>query len=735
MKEGEVLDIPVGEHVFTTPPIPAKKDILFSHKKKEDQYWVRVDDFPDFFYAWHGEVETDAETTKWEGKHLVRLSREDTDVLISYREREIHRMINGIWFMNNGVPTYLTGGHYFALQHGAMKGATDSDGTRSSYGSFMQVQKKYCYFIEICKVTKVARGGNVVKPKKTGITQLQALLILCDAMVQRTSLFRIMSTTEPVARKTNFGYIAYAIEKMPEILTPSYRKNLGEIYFGNPDPSRQTSKRKKTDREYMDSSITCVATGVRSFDSQTNTCAWVDEQSKIEIAGGSIEELHNTTFPTVMLGVIRQGYIIYTHYVSEEDNESFQQARVIYYNSKLKTVDPITGTTASGLICYAMTELDGIFGMCDKYGEPKTKEIWDKINAEREQLRDNNRALVANKRQHPTCEEDMWQEGAGNGSVFDNLRLGIRRQQIREDQSMGIVPFEFDLKWSADPQIDGYKGVYKFEGVPIIKECLNSDKIAGRRGLFRWFRKDLTPDWFLEKHLNKLGKDKKGRLQPRADCPFYAAADPTNYQNASDVVVGSKNAIQVFILPTPELDGYFRKRVTNRRLMISYLHRAESPVDTLMHAIQIIMLFGCYFLVESNMGWLATKLKEYGFANFLIVLNEDGVLEPYREFAKQKPFTSQKKTIGEYTNAGVIYLAPPETDMDVDNIDYLDDEEVIRQLMNYKQEDTTKWDAAVCYLIGQLGMETFLGWRQRQIDKSKRGTDPSMSQAFVGLVR
>lgn len=735
MKEGDRIEIQVGEHIFTTPPIPPKREILFHEKKKEDQYWQRLTDFPPFFDKWNSDVEIDAEFTRWDKKRLLLLSKEDTDILLEYREREIKRMREGIWFMNNGELTYITGGHYFALQHAAMKGATDNSGNVSSYGSFMDVQKRYCYFIEICKKTGYGVGGNCVKPKKTGITQLQALLILCDAMLNRTTLYRIMSTTEPVARRTNFGYIAYALEKLPEVITPSFRKNLGEVYFGNPDPSRQTSRRKKTDMEYLDSSIICVATGVRSFDSQTNTCAWVDEQSKIEIAGGSVEELHNTTLPTVMLGSIRQGYIIYTHYVSEEDNESFQEAKVIYYNSKLKTVDPETGKTASGLICFAMTELDGIFGMCDKYGMPKLKEIWGKINAEREQLKNNNRGLVANKRQHPTCEEDMWQEGAGNKSVFDNLRLGNKRQELLEAHSVGILPLDFNMGWTAKPIIEDYKNIFKFPGQVTMQPVTDAEKISGKpHGLFKWYRKDLTPDWFLEKHINNLGKDKKGKWQPRADCPFYAAVDPTNYQNASEVVVGSKNAIQIFILPTPELDGYFGKKVTNKRLMVSYLHRTESPRETLMHVIQTIMFFGCYILVESNMSWLSTKLKEYGFSNFLIQLNEDGVLEPYREFAKQKPFTSQKKTIGDYTNAGVIHLAEPDTDMDQDEIMYLEDEELIRQLMNYKQEDTTKWDAAVCYLIGQLGMATFLGWRQKQIDKTKRPGDRSMHQAFVGLV-
>lgn len=737
-RTGTRLTIEVGEHIYITPPIPPKGDIINHDKPVAEQYWTRQKDFPKFFEAWHNDVEIDAKQTEWDGKRLISLDKEETNILIKFRDRELQRMIDGVWFMNKGIPTYLTGGHYFALQWGAMKGAKNDVELRSIYGKYMRFQRNYCYFIEICKVTKVARGGNVVKPKKTGITMLQALLILCDAMIERTCLFRIMSTKEDVAKDTNFGYVSYALEKLPPILTPSYRKNMGEAYFGNPDPSRQTSKKKKTDIEYLDSWIQTVATLVNSFDSQTNKVAWVDEQSKIEISGGDLEQLHNTSLPTVMQGLDRYGYIIYTHYVSEKNNKSFRQAKKIYYDGKLKTADKVTGMVASKMICYAMTVLDGIFGACDKYGDPDLKLIWGEINGQQEALKDNPGALRAYKRQMPTCEDDMWMEMAGADSVFDNFRLSIKQKQIMENESIGVLPFDFNLRWSKNPEIDDIKKIYKFEGIPMIVPVTDEEKRAGKsHGAFKWHRRELLPEFFLKKHMYQLGKDKKGNWKPLLTCPFYAHMDPVNYSDALDVVVGSKNAIQVSILPNSELDGYFGKRVSNKRPFINYLIRSDSPQETLMHTVMILMMFGCYMILENNMPWLRTKLKEWGFANFIMMLNKDGVLEPYNEFAEgQKPFTSQKDTIEQYVNAGRLQIGGPGTEYnEIDNVEYLDDLDTVTQLMNFDSKNTTKFDAAVCYLIGQYGMDSYLGWRQAQLDKANRKTDGIMGLAARGLLR
>lgn len=298
---------------------------------------------------------------------------------------------------------------------------------------------------------------------------------------------------------------------------------------------------------------------------------------------------------------------------------------------------------------------------------------------------------------------------------------------------------DFNFQWNSTPVIDEIRGIYNFPGKVKMAPVTHAEKMAQKEhGLWKWFMPEWTPQDFLLKHTNQMLRDKKGRLMPNPASPFYISIDPTNYSATKDVSVGSKNAMHVFLLPTMELDGLFNKKVSNKRLMVEYHHRAENPRDTLMHVVQTILYFGCYVLIECNAPWLRTRLKEWGLSNFIIEVNDETkVLEPYNEWTKQKPFTSQRSdrggadTIGEYIAAGMMHINDYAT---IDNVEMLESVAVINDLITFEPENTRKYDSGVCYLIGLLGIETYLGWRQRNADKLKKAADPSLRQLAVGLM-
>lgn len=731
-EQQEDLFIEVGEHLFKLPPLPPKEEIFFHNLPRKQQYWRRsemIKDYPSFFFDWERGVEENAKVTKYDasGKFLESLSVADTQRLIDLRDREIQRLINGVWFYNNGEPTYLTGGHYGVLMWCQLFDCLNEVEPASPYGHYVKFQRTYAYFIEICKTTKVAYGGNVVKPKKTGITMFQELLMLVDAIIHRSANYAIMSTKEDDATTTNMMYVLYSVRRLPEILKPEYRNNLSAVYFEDTGKGAKAGGKKRTDTEPLDTVITTVPTTWNGFDGNKRRVAHVDEQSKIKLdTKYDLNTLHNNAIATVMQGLIRVGYLIYTHYVSDTNDKSFRLAKEIYYDGKLKTINPETGMTKSGLICLALTIYDGIFGGCDIYGEPDVEKILSSVRAGMAARKDKPEALRSYRRQMPETEAMCWEVGAGEPSIFDNVRLGARLQDIEEDASLGHFPYiEFDFKWTIDPVFDKEKGDYSFPGELRVSETAHDARMKGAEaGKWRWYMPEWTTREFLDRYTNKLSKDRKGKLTPNTDSPFYISIDPTNYSAKKDVVVASSNAIHVFILPNAELDHKIGKRVTNKRLMVEYHYRADSPKDTLMHAIQTILFFGCYVLIECNAPWLAARLKEVGLGNFLIVVNKDtGLLEPYVEWNsdKQKPFTSQKSekgtsdTIGEYILAGRQHI----NDAEEDNTDTLMSVPVITDLMNFEPENTRSFDSGVCYLIGLMGMSAHLGSKQRAKNKAK----------------
>lgn len=743
-EEGSRIEITIGEHTYWTPPIPNKKSILFRDKKKTDQYWTRQTDIPKTFYDWHDEptplgsgVELDAKNTSYsEAAQLLTLSKEDTALLFDRKvengkeglqEREYRRRKEGLWFYNNGIPTYLTGNHYAILQHLPMLGCDNSIEPGSNYGQYYRFQRDGLYYYEICKTVPYARGGLYVKGKKTGMTQVFSLVAANEAMTMREKNIRMMSITETLCRDSNFGFVKYALQKVPPILMPSRSKqNEGEVIFGPPNASRNPLKKgRRINMEYLNTWLCTVPTTRTSFDTFTNHLALIDEFPKIK-ENTYPAELFLATMPTVMEGFKRKGTIFAFSYVPEITDRSFYESRQLYKDSKLQTRKRDAegeqyGETKSKLICHTLTVQEGMFNCCDQYGEPIEKKIWEEIRREIDDVKHDPIKLQATKRQFPTNEQDPWQEGNMSDTLFDNMRLSNKAQELEELQSLNASPYrDFNLEFEKRPIKDPKSEVYTFEGKIRTKFITDDEKMNGsEHGRFKWYHPEWTPRWFLDKYLNKVTKDQKtGLLKPNPDAPFFISIDPTKWRISKNTGKASSNAIQVFVLPNSEVNSQIGKNVTNRRLIVSYLYRHNSPSDTMNDIVMAIILFGCMVQIESNVSTWATKLIEMGLGNFVLMVNKDGALEPWSKFADQNYFTSQKAQIDMYVDAGQEFLGEPIAPGDIDNIQYLDDLDVIQQLMMIKKENTQEYDAAVAYLEGLMGIDAWLGWLRSKEKKN-----------------
>jgi hypothetical protein len=107
-----------------------KRDILKRSAKKENQYWERP---------------TPPENYEAKRKKEIIAQKTDPDYynpeLQAYRNQEWDRRLNGYWFYNNGVPTYITGLHYFYLVHWKID---------VGYPHFRITDLHFFYFLEYC---------------------------------------------------------------------------------------------------------------------------------------------------------------------------------------------------------------------------------------------------------------------------------------------------------------------------------------------------------------------------------------------------------------------------------------------------------------------------------------------------------------------------------------------------------------------------------------------------------
>lgn len=754
--EGQTYKIQIGEHVFETPPEPPHKEILFWNKKKADQYWTRQTDFPKVFFDWwHNDengdgVELDASHTKYDGKVLKELSKEDTAILFDkfeetghegLQEREMRRRTQGIWMYNEGESTYLTCHHYDILQWSPMLGCSNDVEPNSSYGQYYQFQRDALYYYDIAKHTTYGRGGILVKGKKTGLTQLMSLVCLNEATTHREKNIRLMNITESLCKESNFNLIIYAVSKRPPILLPSRSKqNLGEIIFGQANASRNPlKKRKESNLEPLNTWLTTVPTTRTAFDTFTNYLALIDEFPKIK-ENTYPQELFETTIVTVQEGFKRKGTIFAMSYIPEQSDRSFYESRILYKGSKLKTrkqdeTGNYYGETSSKLICHTLTVQEGMFSCCTKYGKPIAEKIWAAIKQEQEDTKGDPQKLQAVNRQYPTNENMPWSEASREDSLFDNLRLDAQLQEMEDLAATGILPYvQFNLSYKT-PKKREIGTYYDFDLNVRYEEITHDQIMKGASGLYKWFDKELLPDWFLQKYRGGITVDKKtGLLKPNPHSPFVISLDPTNYRSKKYTSVGSMNAMHAFVLPNVELNSYIGKNVTKKRMFIEYHFRQDSPNLTLQDVIKLVLYLGCMILIEANVTTWSEDFIEYGLGNFLLMLNKDGAIVPYTGLSDQKLISSQTSTIDDYVIAGQKHLEKPLND-EIDVIKQIKSTAVLSQLQIIRKEDTREYDAGVSYLLGNLACDALLGWRRAREDQKKLRGNGMMGQAALKLMR
>lgn len=118
----------IGEYDVQTPEPPPLKTIPGYKKPAKEQKWKRTE----LFYDKKRDMDWEELRAEEELKRCPYLDvrgnpdyngRYDNPDFVDYdwvnpdlenfRVQEWHRRLNGYWFMNNGVPTYMTGEHYF----------------------------------------------------------------------------------------------------------------------------------------------------------------------------------------------------------------------------------------------------------------------------------------------------------------------------------------------------------------------------------------------------------------------------------------------------------------------------------------------------------------------------------------------------------------------------------------------------------------------------------------------
>jgi len=178
----------------------------------KEQYW-RKRELPAFFDL----VEYDRE-----GNALLDAEQAD------YARREVIRCKQGFWFLNNGVPTYITGKQYFYLSHWKLEDDIFPD--------YRDLDRRYFLYLNHWENTPWCLGTVVGKKRRQGATSIATANIVYEAIFFKNSFCGLTSKTQVDAKSAFTNMISFGYRQLPVFLKPKQLNNkdsVSELVFAH----------------------------------------------------------------------------------------------------------------------------------------------------------------------------------------------------------------------------------------------------------------------------------------------------------------------------------------------------------------------------------------------------------------------------------------------------------------------------------------------------------------------
>lgn len=563
-----------------------KRAIISRSKTRKDQFWERSLSPKDY-----------------KRRRAVEKQKQSTDpnfmdsVVYKYESTEWDRRLNGVWFMNNGEPTYLTGLHYFFMTHWHIS-AVDTD-----YPFYRLPDKEWHYQMKYIEDDPYALGQNELTNRREGKTCRGGCWLYEGLSRTRNALGAIQSKTYTDAQKNVFGtHIILPFKKLPDFFRPQFDASQGDVPKSELRFMRASKKGKLTD-EYehdydfgseLESVIETGSSEVFAFDGRKISKYLCDEPGKkMDV---DVYDRHEVIAPTMMLGDKIIGKALYTTTFDDEENDlskvkdSKRGFKELWKDSDQSKRDK-NGRTITGLYRYFRPAYMTM--AYDKYGNPDQDRALTYYNNRREALKDNPLKLAAEKRKFPFT----WME-ALRGLKRNCLYLEENLLDRMEALDLLDRPFYSvgNLKWKNGEPYTKVEFVENIGGFFQIDTRLFDEKY---KGMFNQVKRSGS----LSFPANKL--------------KFVLGVDPYAKSKTVDGL-GSKGAGAV----------YMKHDVLNAEISDNFvaLYVGRPPKIRMFFAdmIKLAWLFGCQMLHEDNYDSIKEHFEIEGMGAFIMSYEKKG---------------------------------------------------------------------------------------------------------------
>ena len=332
--------------------LPLVEDSYSRSKVKEEQYWEQMD-FPK-------EISKIKSTFDWN-----KQPDSFKDRWYDYIDNEFKYREEGLFFNNNGKPTYITGTHYMYLQWSKIDvGAPD----------FRESNRLFFIFWEACKADPRCYGMCYLKNRRSGFSFMSSSELVNLATISSDSRFGILSKSGADAKKMFTDKVVPISINYPFFFKPiqdGMDRPKTELAYRIPASKLTRRKLDSNERleelDGLDTTIDWKNTGDNSYDGEKLKLLVHDESGKWERPDNILNNWR-VTKTTLRLGsrVIGKCMMGSTSNALDKGGDNF---KTLYYNSDVSKRNR-NGQTSSGLYSLFIPMEWSYEGFIDIYGVP-----------------------------------------------------------------------------------------------------------------------------------------------------------------------------------------------------------------------------------------------------------------------------------------------------------------------------------------------------------------------------
>jgi hypothetical protein len=465
---GEIYKVETNNGEFVAvnlPPKPPKSKILFSHFPKKDQYWRRTE-LPTFKATdiewWSSdEPEDPYEEIDWEvarreeiikqtgcdpwnvdrsgNPKVVKGVKPDPDyyidVMEDFRSQEIDRVLEGVWFMNNGKATYITGLYYFFLSWWKMD---------VGYGTYREPDKEKHYIAEYVKQSPVDFGFLDFEGRGTGKSVQAGSASYVETITKKNAFTGIQSKTEDDAEAFFKRKIVESYKDLPDFLIPinkngsSPTKNLD---FSAPSRSgKNAAIDRKRQREALRSVLDYRNSKETAYDGETLSFLLSDEFGKT--TESNVYKRWEVNRQCLYRDGRKRGWSWHCTTVEEMEAGGGMAAKDLWEASNPAERNE-NGRTKSWLIRYFRPSSKS--ANFDKYGFPDVEKNLAMHEAEKRALENDPDAYIAYVQKNPETIDEAFAMSSGNCPYNAAILQRVQMKLISPEKNF-TVRGDFDWK-------------------------------------------------------------------------------------------------------------------------------------------------------------------------------------------------------------------------------------------------------------------------------------------------